>query len=95
MIIFSSFTVPCISQHCRDPYNWTQALYENSPESVTNPNGTPLGFRRLNLTVTSVDEEHSCVRVLFNNRTSNYLFIAVSEVCVKEIAFLHAVPAYE
>ena len=60
---------------------WAPAPVQTDPASLTNPGGTPLGFRSLTLPGAGSQNQGHCVRVFYDNTTNtDYIFVAVSEM---------------
>ena len=60
---------------------WTPAPVQTDPASLTNPGGTPLGFRSLILPGAGNQNPTRCVRVFYDNTTNaDYIYIPVSEM---------------
>jgi len=64
-------------QSCRP---WVPAPIQTDPDSLIDPNSTPLGFRTLNLPGDDSGQPGPCVRVFYDNPTSiNNIYIPVRE----------------
>ena len=70
--------VLCIGQPCTV---WTPAPVQTDPASLTNPGGTPLGFRSLILPGAGSQNSTRCVRVFYDNTINpDYISVLVSEM---------------
>ena len=70
--------VLCTGQPCTV---WTFAPVQTDPASLTNPGGTPLGFRSLILPGAGSQNPTRCVRVFYDNTTNpDYISVLVSEM---------------